>query len=293
MTSSYRSFEMLQHPFPIETPISFQMFTVEGSFQEHAHEFYEIIYICEGKGTLFIHKDSLPFEEGDLFFIPIGMPHLLKSESATPAIPLQMMTCMFQTELLAPQNTPKNELEREFDAIAQFFRQTDDWLRYQDQGGEFARIMYSMNFAVNSQSPGYHYKLYICLLDLLNTMYRLKQFSLLSKPDKLVDPVAFAIEYIQVHYRNPLKMEEFCQWLSISPRHLQRKFKETTGHTYTQMLQQIRVQKSCELLINTDWSIQQIADEVGIHDMKYFYRLFKTNCGLTPLHFRQQNVRTK
>lgn len=180
MSSSDHSFQMLEHPFPIETPISFKMFTVEGSFQEHAHNFYEIIYISEGKGTLFIHKDSLPFEEGDLFFIPIGMPHLLKAESSPSAVPLQMMNCMFQTELLAPQYEPKNELDREFDAIAQFFRQSEDWLRYQDQGGELARIMYSMNFAVNSQSPGFHYKLYICLLDLLNTLYRLQQFSLLS-----------------------------------------------------------------------------------------------------------------
>lgn len=293
MSSSDHSFQMLEHPFPIETPISFKMFTVEGSFQEHAHNFYEIIYISEGKGTLFIHKDSLPFEEGDLFFIPIGMPHLLKAESSPSAVPLQMMNCMFQTELLAPQYESKNELDREFDAIAQFFRQSEAWLRYQDQGGELARIMYNMNFAVNSQSPGFHYKLYICLLDLLNTLYRLQQFSLLSRPDKWVDPVAFTIEYIQVHYRDPLKMEEFCQWLSISPRHLQRKFKETTGYTYTQMLQQIRIQKSCELLINTDRSIQHIADEVGIHDMKYFYRLFKTSCGLTPLHFRQHHARTK
>lgn len=293
MNSNHSPFELFQHPFAEETPISFELFTVEGSFQQHAHDFYEIIYISEGKGTLFIHKDSFIVEEGDLFFIPIGMPHLLKSDSSDHAIPLQIMNCMFKTELLSPQYEPRNALDREFDAIAQFFRQNETWLRYQDQGGEFARMMYSMNFAVNSQSPGYHYKLYICLLDLLNTMYRLKQFSLLSKPDKLVDPVAFAIEYIQVHYRDPLKMEEFCQWISISPRQLQRKFKQTTGYTYTQMLQQIRIQKSCELLINTDWSVQTIADEVGIHDMKYFYRLFKESCGLTPLHFRQQHMRTK
>ncbi|WP_366349398.1 AraC family transcriptional regulator [Paenibacillus amylolyticus] len=38
------------------------------------------------------------------------------------------------------------------------------------------------------------------------------------------------------------------------------------------------------------WSVQTIAREVGIQDMKYFYRIFKEKCGMTPKEFRHPQV---
>lgn len=283
--------KIVDHPFENNNPLSFLTIDVMQSYQQHAHPFYEIIYVSEGKGLLFIDKESLEVSEGDLFFIPIGIHHMFYRQDNKQPAQLQIMNCMFLPEVLMTSDTQENlAWDEEFQEIAGFFRRTERWLGYREQNNEFARIMYSMHLNQMNATPGYRYKLYLSLLELLHTMHMHSQFSYPAAPMKIEDPVTFTTNYVQTHYRDPLKLEELCQWISISPRHLQRKLKQATGQTFIQLLQNVRVMQSCELLIETDWSVQMIAAEVGVHDMKYFYRIFKTRCGLTPSQFRKQHT---
>ncbi|MEK5143240.1 MULTISPECIES: helix-turn-helix transcriptional regulator [Paenibacillus] len=111
------------------------------------------------------------------------------------------------------------------------------------------------------------------------------QVAHVSKP-VITDPIQYTIDDITRNYKNPLSVDQICKQFLISSRQFQRKFKKASGMTYTKMLQDIRIHESCSLLLDTSWSVQTIALEVGIHDMKYFYRIFKERCGLTPHEFR-------
>lgn len=53
-------------------------------------------------------------------------------------------------------------------------------------------------------------------------------------------------------------------------------------------LNNIRIRKAKELLRTTDLQIQEIADQVGYFDSKYFSRQFKTATGMTPAQYRQE-----
>ncbi|WP_411342501.1 helix-turn-helix domain-containing protein [Paenibacillus sp. WLX1005] len=281
-----------RHPFEQNNPLAFIKIDVDHSYQQHAHDFYELMYISEGKGILFIERQSLHVSEGDLFFIPPGTPHMLQrqDQDATSA-PLQMLNCLLLPEVLAPQcqeGQPAWDLE--FEQIASFFRQSTSWLGYREQQHEFARIMYGMHVNQQHMPPGYRHKQYILLLDLLHTLYVQHQFSYPAVQAKVDHPAEFAISYIETHYRDPLRLDALCSWIGVSPRHLQRLIKQATGQTFVQLLQNVRVLHSCELLLETDWSVQMVAAEVGIQDMKYFYRIFKQHCGLTPSRFRTERT---
>jgi YesN/AraC family two-component response regulator len=52
-------------------------------------------------------------------------------------------------------------------------------------------------------------------------------------------------------------------------------------------LNRLRVQKSKELLKQTQWSVTQIATMVGYNDSAYFSRVFHKITGQSPVDFRQ------
>jgi AraC-like DNA-binding protein len=78
-----------------------------------------------------------------------------------------------------------------------------------------------------------------------------------------------------------------CEGLNMSRSHVHRKLVEETGLSCSEFIQQIRLDKAKELLINTNHSIYEIAFRVGYSDANYFSRSFSKIYGYPPSHCRQ------
>ncbi|RIX52448.1 AraC family transcriptional regulator [Paenibacillus nanensis] len=101
-------------------------------------------------------------------------------------------------------------------------------------------------------------------------------------------PIRQALHFMGYRFMHPISIAEISKRVAMSTRHFQRTFKSITGKTYIQMLQEIRIRHSCGLLRFSRLSVQSIAEAVGIYDMNYFYRLFRSYCGMTPAAFRHR-----
>lgn len=75
----------------------------------------------------------------------------------------------------------------------------------------------------------------------------------------------------------------------INRRYLPYIFKKQTGKNLTEYLHEIKINKVCELLRNTDKSIQVIMQEIEYVDTKNFYKIFNRHTGLTPGEYRRQS----
>ncbi|MCZ8517901.1 MULTISPECIES: AraC family transcriptional regulator [Paenibacillus] len=279
----------MDHSFADGTPISLHPVQTESPFRKHAHTFYEITYIDGGHGTLHLAGETRPVSKGDLVFIPYGHEHVILPSGESGDTPLRLMNCLFDKQVLAVPGDPlHNPIYEDLHGLARVFRESTDCIQVREHTKEFARIMYALEMEQKCKGTGFRYKLYLYLIDLLTRIHQAKDAAAAPSAQALSNPVQYAIDDMTLHYQNPLAVEDLCREFLISPRHFQRKFKEATGTTYTKMLQDIRIHRSCELLMDTDWSVQTIALEVGVHDMKHFYRLFKERCGVTPHDFRCQ-----
>lgn len=49
-----------------------------------------------------------------------------------------------------------------------------------------------------------------------------------------------------------------------------------------------KMEKVQKLLLTTDWSVTQIAQELGYTNMPYFSRVFKKETGCTPVEYRKK-----
>ena len=90
------------------------------------------------------------------------------------------------------------------------------------------------------------------------------------------------ITYIQRNYMRELSVEQVCRDIGLSPTYVYYIIKKYTGKTFTQYLNEYRVEKACEMLVNGKCKIKNIASEVGYSTDRYFIKIFKEIKGVTP-----------
>ena len=71
--------------------------------------------------------------------------------------------------------------------------------------------------------------------------------------------------------------------------HYRNLIKETTGMTFTEITQRIRMEKAQDMLSNTNLSVAAISEEVGYDAPEHFIRLFKKYTKMTPSAYRKIN----
>lgn len=95
-------------------------------------------------------------------------------------------------------------------------------------------------------------------------------------------------DYIEEHIREKIKAAELAKLVHINEQYLMRSFKRETGQSLTEYIAQRRVAVASDLLKNTEYSVNFIADCVGCENYSYFTKLFKKYTGFTPREYRQE-----
>lgn len=79
---------------------------------------------------------------------------------------------------------------------------------------------------------------------------------------------------------------EFADYLAITPNHLLKCVKNTTGKSARQLLDEMRILEAKVLLKQTDLSISEIAYKIGKYEASDFSRFFKSQTQTTPFLYR-------
>ncbi|MDF2941916.1 MAG: hypothetical protein K0S01_774 [Herbinix sp.] len=102
-----------------------------------------------------------------------------------------------------------------------------------------------------------------------------------------IKTIQHAIEYMKVHSANDLNTANMSKYCGLSPKYFGALFKEVTGLSMNGYLLELRMQHAKKLLLTSDQTLEQLANEVGIHDVYYFTKLFKKSEGITPGKYRR------
>lgn len=109
------------------------------------------------------------------------------------------------------------------------------------------------------------------------------EFREARSPNRLTQQqVARAIDYMHTHLNQNISLEVLSQTVNVSPSHLRRLFKQATGMAPHQYLIHLRVNRAKELLLTRDFSVNEVAAEVGFADQSHLHRHFKRLFGVTP-----------
>ncbi len=99
-------------------------------------------------------------------------------------------------------------------------------------------------------------------------------------------------DLINLHFRAQLPAAEYARLLNLSPTHLNRIVRATTGMTVHDLIMSRVIEEARRALVFTPGTVQGIADGLGFSDAAYFSRCFRRRTGQTPGQFRR-NERQK
>ena len=106
--------------------------------------------------------------------------------------------------------------------------------------------------------------------------------------EKQDDVIHQAKHYILKHIQENIYVEEIADEVHLNAQYLMRLFRKETGFSILEYITEERIKLAKELLIQTDYPINRVADNVGYGNYSYFTKIFKKNVGQAPAAFRSE-----
>ncbi|QAT43398.1 AraC family transcriptional regulator [Aminipila luticellarii] len=102
-----------------------------------------------------------------------------------------------------------------------------------------------------------------------------------------------ALQFINKHYKEKITLKDIEQNLHVNASYFSTLFKHEMGVTFTDYLNELKIEHASDLLSTTNLSIIDISLSAGFDDQSYFTKVFKKAKGVTPKQYRSANSAVK
>lgn len=255
-------------------------------FYWHFHAEYEIVYAEAEKGVRHIGDHISQYEHSDLALIGPDIPHLnfdygVKAE--VDIVVVQMKEDFLGNHFFSlPEIASINQLFEKAKTGLAFYGKTK-----QVAGGKLKQL--------NNLS---HFDQLISLLQV---------FQLLANSDEVIclnaRPVANAAglkqqqrlqkiyHFIETHFHHSVDVNEVAKLCHLTTAAFCRYFKKSTHLTFTDFLNQYRINQSKKLLLQGK-TVTEACYESGFENLSHFNKTFKKITGENPSVFKKQQLQT-
>jgi YesN/AraC family two-component response regulator len=247
------------------------------------HHYYEINYLLSGERFYFVKNRTYAMKQGEMIFI--GVNDLHKTAETKEAVH-ERINISFREEYIHRLADPSI---RELLLVP--FRQETRMLRFNIHEQSFVE---GLLFGMLKETQQKHScsELYIgsLMTQLLIYTHRMTTRQN-SQPFEYVSPLHKKIsevsEYVTGHYIEPLTLTGVSEHFYISPYYLSRSFKQITGFTFVEYVNNVRIKEAQRLLRETRMKVAQIAELTGFESIVHFGRVFRQITRLSPLEYRK------
>jgi AraC-like DNA-binding protein len=255
----------------------------------HEHNFLELTYITGKPVEHNLDGQQAILHEGDYFIVDYGSRH---SYSSIDPSGFSNVDCLFLPELLDPvlkgRKSLRSVLEHYLlDFNMQAMVQNPARMVFHDDTGEVRVLLRKISEESARRAPGYRALVRCYLIEIL--MLTMRSLGGVQEAATGQDISSFLTAYIAEHYMEPLTLNDLSQRLNYSLPYISKRFKEDTGVTFVNYLQNYRVMQGCRLLSGSKHSLAEITEMVGYRDVKFFSELVKRMTGLSPRDFRRRH----
>ncbi|MFE3871664.1 AraC family transcriptional regulator [Flavobacterium sp. ZS1P70] len=248
----------------------------------HFHPEFELTFIVAPNGTRRVGNHVGDFEGSDLVFIGSNIPHLnfdygIKTEYEK--VVLQIKEDFFKNDFIT---TP------ELASIYQLFENSKKVVSFhggiKDKIGKRLQKIHLLS----------HFEQFIEVLSLFQILATTNEMTLLhDKPfenlynNKEQLRLKVVYKFIENNYKRPVSIEEIAKLTHLSKAAFCRYFKKMTRLTFTEFLNQYRIEQAKRLL-QSDKNVTETCYECGFDSLSYFNRIFKKVVGENPIQFKKR-----
>ena len=241
----------------------------------HWHSRHEFCYVIEGECSFYVNGQTYHASAGDLLFFKSGDIHryISNDEHFICYISTFIPTIVYENDykLCMPKTfISKSELVESglhgrvletFDTMYEEYEKCDKYWEAIVKSC-LANMFYLLSRSFENES--------VTLIKDVNKFEKFQQ----------------VIDYLNKNYTEDISLEDISSLLNYSLSNTSSLFEKFIGMNFKKYLDSIRVQKSVEMIRNSDETITEIAMKNGFNNVRTFNNVFKSITGMTPMELR-------
>jgi AraC-like DNA-binding protein len=257
----------------------------------HFHEEFELTYIEESYGKLYIGNSIIDFRKGDLFLFAPRLIHCFKNpkgyeenKKGAKAICVWFMPDFLGSDFISRIQTKM---------LNALFQKSEVGLMFPKPSADIIDMLKSIRAAKNLNGL-------INLLIILDKLSLHKNATILSDTRLIKyyykhskdDRIEKVMDYVSRNYHRKITAKEVALLIKMSEAGFSRFFKSRTEINFTGYVNDIRLSEAQKLLIETKKPIHDISNDCGYDNLSYFNRQFKSHNNMSPKVFREYFINT-
>ncbi|MWV43001.1 helix-turn-helix domain-containing protein [Paenibacillus sp. HJL G12] len=265
----------------------------------HKHAEYEFHFIPRGKGKVILEDEPFALREGMLYLTGPGVMHYQEADAAEA-----MDELCLHVDIVNLADKEKNngkyarhgadpwEMAEAHDCMEKLTRLPLRPVMDTHRAMPFFLEAYQ---ASQMKYAGLYTTIKHCVIQILLRAVRAYESepmeAMLPARDMKAYRYQLALEYMQANSSGEVILDDVADKLHISTRQLQRIIKEMGGgHSFSAILEDIRLQAVCRRLVETKEPMDTIARLEGFSSGSYLHTVFRKRIGMTPTEYRNLNT---
>lgn len=249
-------------------------------FKWHYHPEYELTLITQGSGKRLVGDNYQNYEAGDLVLLGPDLPHTWVSNPSKKKKNVSAVVIQFSEKFI-----------QSFLRFAEF-KEVSQLLVSASHGLAFSSRELANDITQLPEKSGVEKVTSLFLI-----LHKLAQ----QKPKKLASDYFRAVrgtenekrinmicQYLQKNASDKIALDKVAALVHLSRSAFCKFFKRATGKTLSEYVNDLRIGNACELLIESDKPINEIAYQTGFDSLTYFNRIFIKRKKMTPRKFREE-----
>jgi len=257
------------------------------TWQYHYHPEYEIVCVPYGRGTRHVGNHFCNYEDGDLVLIGPNLPHSgfgLNAFAMHEEVVVQIKQDVFTNSFLSLP---------EMDAINRLLEKAKCGMHFT---GSTKYTLTKKLLRLSKLAP---FERFVEVAYILDMMANSEEYVLLNP--EIMMPAAMKknnmrlqniFTYVEQHFHEEIDIQKVASLANLSVPSFCTYFKKIMKVTFTDFLNQYRIERSC-ILLQQDKTIAETCFECGFNNVTYFNKVFKKILQITPSEFKRARAGAK
>ena len=278
--SLFEYIDVMQNPYDI-------FHTSEVIYPLHWHYYSEVLYILKGSVKIICNNREAILKKGDLcYFYPLQLHRVKQDKNCAEEVDYAVIKFNIPT-----LEIPKGYLQDMYQCFV-YPNEEDFCLILREDEKKIYPVIRNIMEEYESSEKMHMLAVQAGIFTLLIHMARLLSTKEIHPSGHFLPGRGLSsyhiLEYLDAHSAEPIEVADLASMCHMSYSNFAKVFRENYGRSCKEYIQYIRLNKAQNLLLNSDFDLDYIAQETGFYDCSYFIRQYKKWRGITPGQEREK-----
>lgn len=235
---------------------------------QHSHDFIELFYITEGKGSFIVNNTEYKVAKNQLIIINSNVSHTEKSSDTES---MEYITLGFDGMSFNKKNSQSKE----------------SIIIFEDNRIEIFFLIQFLLAELDNEDSHVFYISQNILEMIIVKLIQYQDIQIEEGANEKINSTIYEVKkYIDLNYSSALSLDDLAEVSHLNKYYLSHTFKEQTGLSPIEYLNETRIKNAKILLRSTNYSISEISSFTGFSSQSYFSQRFKKITELSPRQYR-------